>query len=536
MKLNKEQQHALDVITSSEPNKGDVFVLRGPAGTGKTTVATSIISQIDRKNVVISAPTLTAISVLKTKLSSHDLSSKKMTYRSVASILTTQVEYIDVMSMRYYLEESDMTRLKENMLQMVGIDQYIPDFVKEVTVLKKVKNDFTGKYELEETIKYLVDSEKVKLMLMSLFGSLPDGAVSQNVEYILVEPEVLVDELKDMNLLVIDEWSMGSEDQVKLILNTLDIMVSKGIKAPTILFIGDKYQIEPVNEEMNHLMTTPPDNETVFELKEVVRSSDRIVQFATAIRYGGHIPNMLDMFSDIIHDDSDCQDYMDICEKHRDELKDAMFITFTNKNVDKLNMFGRGLRGFNDSVNVQDNETLMALNNCGVKEDKSVTFANGEELIVDKVYTVEESIALYKMSPQYQLLKEELLGDMGELEDIDTYLMIGEFVLADLKNRLGDVNRAWIQPQLLYKSKQTFRELEIKLNGLSDLLNGYCPVLRATFGYARTVHKSQGSEWDNVIYFTSLKDLYKKGSNLPYTASTRAKHNLQVRLINHWQR
>ena len=55
------------------------------------------------------------------------------------------------------------------------------------------------------------------------------------------------------------------------------------------------------------------------------------------------------------------------------------------------------------------------------------------------------------------------------------------------------------------------------------------PLVRMQFGYALTVHKSQGSEWDNVVYYTTKKDQYIiKEPNLNYTAVTRDKNDVHI--------
>ena len=57
---------------------------------------------------------------------------------------------------------------------------------------------------------------------------------------------------------------------------------------------------------------------------------------------------------------------------------------------------------------------------------------------------------------------------------------------------------------------------------------GYHRVDLFEFGYAITVHKSQGSEWDHVVVFEERfgdNEFYKKWL---YTAVTRAKERLLI--------
>src|SRR5699024_9592667 len=56
-----------------------------------------------------------------------------------------------------------------------------------------------------------------------------------------------------------------------------------------------------------------------------------------------------------------------------------------------------------------------------------------------------------------------------------------------------------------------------------------CPLIWVKFAHALTVHKSQGSEWNNVVYVVQASDMkINSGTNLPYTAITRAKNNIDI--------
>lgn len=49
-----------------------------------------------------------------------------------------------------------------------------------------------------------------------------------------------------------------------------------------------------------------------------------------------------------------------------------------------------------------------------------------------------------------------------------------------------------------------------------------------SFGYCLTVHKSQGSEWDYVLYYDEMPRTYHDWKRLTYTAVTRAKRGIVV--------
>lgn len=53
-------------------------------------------------------------------------------------------------------------------------------------------------------------------------------------------------------------------------------------------------------------------------------------------------------------------------------------------------------------------------------------------------------------------------------------------------------------------------------------------VNRFEYAYAITAHKSQGSEWNNVVVFDDSNVFGKDGKNWLYTAITRAKKKLVI--------
>jgi exodeoxyribonuclease-5 len=53
-------------------------------------------------------------------------------------------------------------------------------------------------------------------------------------------------------------------------------------------------------------------------------------------------------------------------------------------------------------------------------------------------------------------------------------------------------------------------------------------AMEATYGYAITVHKSQGSEWGNVLVVNESWCFRKDATRWLYTAITRAQENVMI--------
>jgi hypothetical protein len=102
-----------------------------------------------------------------------------------------------------------------------------------------------------------------------------DGDISFNLNE---SPESFKKNQKSIfnyDIIVIDECSMISSKILTLIVN-----YSNRIKGK-IIFVGDRYQLPPVNEEISDVFKLPMSKS---ELSKVVRCNDQVVKFATRIR------------------------------------------------------------------------------------------------------------------------------------------------------------------------------------------------------------------------------------------------------------
>lgn len=195
--LNGNQQKALEELDRFISSKCQrIHLLEGFAGTGKTTVITSLISskKFFKKDVVLSATTNKAVSVLKTMF------------------------------------------------------KHKPDHIEFKTIHKlcKIKRriDYNGdiQFNLSESPQSYKEKQK------SIFN---------------------------YDIIIIDECSMISAKILELI-----VSLSYKIKGK-IIFVGDRYQLPPVNETMSEVFSLPV-NKSV--LLKIVRCNDNTIKFAKKIR------------------------------------------------------------------------------------------------------------------------------------------------------------------------------------------------------------------------------------------------------------
>jgi len=284
------------------------------------------------------------------------------------------------------------------------------------------------------------------------------------------------------DLVFVDESSMINKE----IFNDL---MSEGIP---VIFVGDHGQLPPVGDEFN-LMISPN-----YELKEIKRQSleNPIIRLSKDIREGRNIPYGF---------------YDDNC-----------------KSVFKLEWNNKGCQNIFNNLNFRD-ENMIVL--CG--RNKTRVMLN--QMIRDRLS--------YKLPEPYP-------GERVVCLQNNHYSKI-------MNGQLGSVNF------LLHEGKD-FYDMTIKIDNFKDYYSGlvyngcfgkenyqdimldlynnpkkrknilkksdYEKIDLFDFGYAISVHKSQGSEWDKVVLFQEKSyywddEYYRKWL---YTACTRSKEKLFI--------
>ena len=294
-----------------------------------------------------------------------------------------------------------------------------------------------------------------------------------------------------IKLIVVDETSMVSDEMLKDLL-------SFGVKC---LFCGDPAQLPPVNGT-NTLLTMP-----CATLRQIVRQEEgnAIVRLAERARKGEYIP------------------YGSYGENvrvlPRSELANAgelfseadQVIVGTNKTRAYLNREMRISRGIPpEAVLPMDGEKLICtLNNWSRRLDKNGDFhlVNG---IIGKCYNVREG--------------EDGLGALDFTADFlsdtsyDLPFDTGIFVQGRYYHQYGDTACFLQNGALVYRRNPLLRHFKVRREDT---------ICRFEFAYAVTCHKSQGSEYDNVVVVDE-SGYFDDGKEWLYTAITRAKKELTI--------
>ena len=328
----------------------------------------------------------------------------------------------------------------------------------------------------------------------------------------------LVNSLKEANIMpnttiIIDEASMINEENYR-ILN--DIAKQRNLK---IIYVGDSAQLAPVNEDQISKVFRNGDGK-VLTLTQVERTDDNaILKEATDLRNGKPLSGetsfnskgegvayILPQHSEVVND---------VIEKYIKGLKkDSNYfriLAYTNKAVTNYNNQVRELLGYDTPI-PRKGEPMTGYANWGYEwRTKSYRFINSESYKVTqvgnpaKVQTTLDNGTKVIM----EAIPVTLQDPMG---NADTFNFMD--IKGNTSNRQNAMLLANEKQRLWTKAKQVFgkeakAEIYTKINAIDSFLfvndnledNNHNLLQAKTidFGYAMTVHKSQGSTFTNVL-------------------------------------
>lgn len=471
MKLFPEQedakQQALEYVANYQPGHKP-FVLSGKAGTGKTMTTASIISQlVDNGNkVVVLAPTNRAAKIIRKTLQER-----------------TGIDDLSVKTIHKFMKKQVSSQV-ETLSAFIGekaehSDRHTPNiFDRETGETYKIvyewkpqdnKRGFTG-VEAEETFRLATNYFK-RLKLDAETHSFIVCPKMEELKFIDTDYQELRDKYHGYTL-IIDEFSMvPAEDQAAIY----------NIGLPTI-YVGDDGQLPPVGEDAKQPRIT--DNVDV-ELQVVRRAADNtgITEMANIVR------DKTGRLDGAYGDDDNCkvirftqkqqylkkygmsnaqavlEEFVGNAVDNGYDLANTYFLVSRNKVVERLNNIVRGKLGFADCELPQTGERVISL-----KNNQKLGITKNE------VFTVVDADK-HPSKPVMNVLATDESGN----------------------------------PVILPMS----------FNDRKDSIQiAYC--------YAMTVHRSQGSGFDNVVWINDMGESELNNGpdyirKMAYTAITRAK-------------
>lgn len=577
MRLTEKQTAVLTAVQNASP--GDFVVLRGFAGTGKSVTASEIMKSMNSKTLVIT-PTAAALAVLKRKIDSQEI--ENVSFRTIASLMsrhqlvikfTNYKEFSPVIGTKSLVNE--MNKFSTRNLQTVfEVQEEIAELHPNLTVeevakaiqLKYVTREkeiiFKSNEEFEVFLLFnninlayaadsfiiMVDTEMLSNLMIKNFKINPFDPIVEESQFDFRSADEIADEISDYALVVIDEMSMMSDVQAKLYKQAIEMCED----APVTLVSGDPGQLKPVEGEFNEWCNAKDNGKDVFELTDVLRSTDSIATFGQMIRMNVPLKMIAPTDERVIEFDRNTS-LNEIYRQHEEDFKESdIVLAFTNKDVNELNekiRYSKGLIG-----HVQPGDKIVVNRNVGRDKSNGILHANGqiykavEDLskeFLDQMNSIQSSknISLESLRGALQRQIVKLIKTVDD-EGIEKYLFVSSNCYSlssrELKELEVAVNKS-IRNNLNFAEKSQLQQIFYNLGmmSLTDKFD-FPNLVDVRFAHAMTVHKSQGSQFKNVIYVVSSRDLWIQSQDLKdsrfkqapvYVAVTRAIENIKVLYI-----
>lgn len=328
----------------------------------------------------------------------------------------------------------------------------------------------------------------------------------------------LVNVLKDVDIMpgttiIIDEASMINEENYK-ILN--DIAKEHRLK---IIYVGDEAQLAPVNEDKISKVFRNGEGK-VIRLTQVERTDDNaILKEATAIRNG-------EPLSKVSSFNSKGEGVAYISPQHQEAINEVIdkyvkglkqnpnyfrILAYTNKAVTAYNNQVRELLGY-DSPIPHVGEPMTGYANWGYEwRTKSYRFINSESYKVTQVgrpTTVQTRLdnGTPVVMQAVPITLEDSLGNVDTFNFIDiknnAQNRQSAMILANEKKRLwNEARRAYGREAkaAVYAKINAIDSFLFVNDNIEDNSHNLLQAKTIDFGYALTIHKSQGSTFTHVL-------------------------------------
>ena len=337
--------------------------------------------------------------------------------------------------------------------------------------------------------------------------------VDPNKEY---DAKDLITVLKDSDIIypgavvVIDEASMINEHNYN-VLN--GIAEQYGIK---IIYVGDEAQLSPVKENKESKVFRD-NNGRIARLTKVERTDDNaILKEATALRNGEELSG-----ESSFNERGEGVAY--ISQNNKTTIREIVqrfvkglkanpnyfrILAYTNKAVAKYNLAVRNALGYNDGI-PRVGEPMTGYANWGYEwQTKTYRFINSEAYKVTRVgKPVTSNITIGGVSVVIESIPITLIDSFGK-EDTFNYVDVknnpsnlqAATALAKEKSRLwGLARRATGETKRNYLTQINTIDSYLFINDNITEGNRTIQAKVIDFGYAMTVHKSQGSTFTHVL-------------------------------------
>lgn len=325
---------------------------------------------------------------------------------------------------------------------------------------------------------------------------------------------------KDLDILIVDESSMVSNELLEFIVENLEQS-----KLKSVLFIGDPYQLPPVDEGQNGVESLPKK----YFLKEVVRQAKDsyikmiAIRLKDCIKDKKYIP-IMEIFDTtkypqlkIFYETKDMYD--DFCLESEWFKNNKIVLSYTNSEVDAFN---RVLRNrYWAQQNIFPKDALIVGDIIIFNETYQDDFRNSEIVTLAKVE-----------KKQNNAIEVDVDGEKVPLLFFDCTSSDGRTFKAVSPDHSSGYNAFLLELSKEARNTKNNEERKKLWRRYFAIKNEYADI---KYIHASTIHKSQGSTFNTVyIDLASLINLSHKDKDLAYrlmyVAVTRAAKDIKILL------
>lgn len=383
--------------------------------------------------------------------------------------------------------------------------------------------------------------------LHSIFGLNPMVDLSKPYDIKeLVTEQIRKPKIKKGSLLIIDEASMISDQLFDLLQKEIK---DKGLR---IIFVGDPKQLRPVKGQ--GISKVFQSNQTTqLELDKVERTGDNpILKESTNLRQGKDFTYETDVNSkgegvEYMHNDKVDETLTKLIDESKASNNNLYFriLSATNDMIDDANDRVR-TQLYGDNPNqLEVGDLLMGYANITIqgRGGPIEIIRNGIDYTVDSVSKeITKNVTLQGQKVDVRgfnvTLRNAFDGDLVPMKIFvlsnDNPTKIFGLIAKTKKDLELSISEAFKRRDFefvsgLMKAKSDFDSEFVFMQDYTE--NGRTLLAKAfTYGYAHTIHKSQGGTYDKVMIYADTINKFDKDTaqELKYVAMSRAKSNVYV--------
>lgn len=353
--------------------------------------------------------------------------------------------------------------------------------------------------------------------------------------------------INDCKICIVDECSMVNKG-----LYTLLVEKAKEVGAK-LLFVGDSYQLPPIKEEssltlkntmteavLTEIVRQAETNKLSFLLKiirkDIDNGTDKFLKFLydNASGEGCYNVNKKEGFRVIQNKEEFAQETIKLFKSpiYKEDRDFVKFAAWTNPSVMSWADYIRTNLGFDTNNTINKGEVLTAYRSIAI--DDELVIANSEDYVVCHIGEYEKSPTNIKISGQWVQLRSNDSCDNANIFIVDSTdeLIQRNFVEIAYDHILRTKDLSGLNRKEAWKSYFNFVNNNISLRSLKY---GNDEIIKKSlyFGYASTVHKTQGSTYEHIVVNGSdiLRNPNKKEQlQLWYVALSRARSSALIYL------